>query len=99
MATTLDNDSGLIEFVDPGVKAEPVIHMSGRFEYSRKYDRAVRSFNTSMGTVVAGMWLGGENKTEQQDAVFIAEDAENNLWMAVADGLGGHPGRRGLQPR
>ena len=48
--------------------------------------------DTAMGKLTIGMWLGGGNKIEQQDAVFAAEDKNQNLWIAVADGLGGHPG-------
>jgi serine/threonine protein phosphatase PrpC len=92
MNSPIDDNDGYIEFQDPKGMLQSRTHFAGRFDYSREVDRTVQSFTTSLGQVTIGMWLGGKNKKQQQDAVFLAEDANQNLWMAVADGLGGHPG-------
>ena len=82
----------VVDFVDPKQLCSSKVFCSGRFPYSRDQDRTVQSFDTVMGKVTVGMWLGGLNKVEQQDAVFVAEDSNQNLWISVVDGLGGHPG-------
>jgi len=92
MSSPTDNGDGFVEFVDPKIMSQPRIYFAGRFTYSPVNDRTVESFSTVMGKVTIGIWLGGKNKKQQQDAIFLAEDADKNLWMAVADGLGGHPG-------
>lgn len=92
VGTSNGNDSDLVDFVDPKLMTKIRVHCAGRFPYSREYDYSVNVFDTSMGRLTIGQWLGGENKVEQQDAVFAAEDANQNLWIAVIDGLGGHPG-------
>ncbi len=92
MIPTSNDNSGFVEFIKPEDMSQSKIHFSGRFDYSREKDRTIETFSTIMGEVTIGMWLGGENKIQQQDAVIVAEDNDENLWMAVADGLGGHSG-------
>jgi len=92
MNSPIDDSDGFIEFRDPKKMLQSQTHFAGRFEYSPEVDRTVQSFTTTLGQVTIGIWLGGKNKSQQQDAVFLGEDANQNLWLAVADGLGGHPG-------
>ena len=92
VGTSNDSASGVVDFVDPKLLSNSRIHFSGRFTYSRDQDRTVKTFSTAMGKLTIGIWLGGKNKIQQQDAVFAAEDTNQNLWIAVVDGLGGHPG-------
>ena len=92
MSTLLKRADGVIDFYHPETFVEPTIHFSGRFPYSRQADKTVSTFSTDFGEITVGMWLGGAKKVEQQDAVFLGVDNAENLWMVVADGLGGHPG-------
>jgi serine/threonine protein phosphatase PrpC len=85
-------ESGFVEYIDPEELGKSRIHMCGRFDYTRENDRTVETFQTRMGEVTVGMWLGGKHKVQQQDAAFVSEDGDGSLWLAIADGLGGHPG-------
>ena len=92
MTRLLDKQSDVVEFKNPQHFIKSGVLISGRFPYTRKDDSAVKSFSTPYGDLSVGMWLGGEEKHEQQDAVFSGIDIYENLWMVVVDGLGGHPG-------
>ena len=87
-----DRRAGYVSFDNPELFIEPRVIFAGRYPYSRENDRTVKTFSTAYGNVAIGMWLGGANKTQQQDAVFLGIDVNENLWMVVVDGLGGHPG-------
>ena len=87
-----NNPSWVVEYDNPEHFIDSRVYVSGRYPYSRENDRTVNAYSTPFGNVSVGMWLGGPNKVEQQDAVFLGIDVYENLWMVVADGLGGHPG-------